>query len=592
MAAGLTEAALQPVIDTRPELVEQALRVTYDDPQVIQDLATLRATAEIFGTPLAELLIRYLEKDALTGKFAAFLLQHGIDLPDGALPAQPDWALAMGEFGAVTGPGFDEEALALFVRRSRAFRCRIKVNNVVAGSGVLISPRLVLTAAHVLTGAQGQPIRVQAADGQSYAARRAFSLPPHPDEERGLLPPAGAALTHPDVALLRLDRPLGHLFGRVDLSNLAQIPPGTHRFVLVHFPAGQEAGIEFGRLLRATAQDIRLKHDALSAEGSSGGAGFDRELRFVGLHQGRWDNSRRLVPHDQFVANDDFAARLRNDSQPRYPWSHDGSIDGHILIGRAAYFDGIAALVAGEAEMLRGLWIRRLDTAQSAGISFSYPVLQFYLRQMAAPDETHRIAPEEGSGDLVALVAETVLGAGALPKARAGVAPGETTDIAVLQDAARQLAASLQARAESSSRPIWLYVETAEGDLPRDQQLQLEHLIAACAPRPLIRIVLAGFESVALTSQLVTSLGEAQSARRPCLMREVLGPFTRAEVVFTLTEMARDLALGWDRTTVEDHAEAVLAGIAAQAGTYDGSQIGEVAARIRTLARQARGEWT
>ena len=46
MTSGLTQAALQPVIDTRPELVEQALRVTYDDPQVIQDLATLRATAE------------------------------------------------------------------------------------------------------------------------------------------------------------------------------------------------------------------------------------------------------------------------------------------------------------------------------------------------------------------------------------------------------------------------------------------------------------------------------------------------------------------------------------------------------------------
>lgn len=592
MTSGLTQAALQPVIDTRPELVEQALRVTYDDPQVIQDLATLRATAEIFGTPLAELLIRYLEKDALTHKFAAVLLRDGIDLPDGALPPQPDWAQAMGAFGAVTGPGFDEEALAVFARRSRAFRCRISVDGTVTGSGVLISPRLVLTAAHVLTGAEGQPIRVHAADGQSYPARRRFCLPPHPDEERGLLPPEGAALTHPDVALLRLDRPLGHLFGRVDLGRLAEVAPGTHRFVLVHFPAGAEAGIEFGRMVRTSPQDLRLKHDAPSAKGSSGGAGFDRAFRFVGLHQGKWDNNRRLVPHEQFVSNAEFASQLQHDSQPRYPWSHDGSLDGHILIGRSDFFDGIAALVTGEAEMLRGLWIRRLDAGQSAGISFSYPVLQFYLRQMAAPDETHRIAPEDGGDDLLGLVSDTVLGAAARPAAQPGVAPGQTTDIAVLQDQARQLAAALQDRAETTGRPVWLFIETSDSDPPRALQMHLEHLIAACAPQGLIRIVLAGFEGVALTSNLVASLGEARSARRPCLMREILGPFTRAEVVFTLTEMARDLALGWDRTTIEDHASAVLAGLAAPAGRYDGSQIGEVARRLRKRVREARGDWT
>ena len=280
------------------------------------------------------------------------------------------------------------EKLAAFALRSQSFRCRIRVNGKVTGSGALVSPRLVLTAEHVIATANGMvpKLEVEGPDDRRYPATVALAVPPHESEVTGGLPPAEAAAAHSDVALLRLDVPLGRRYAQVDLPPAPVPCAGKSAFVLVHFPGGKASGISFGEVDRSAAGALRQAHTAKAANGSSGGPGFDAEFRFLGLHQGRLGKVKRIVPFEQFCANADFRARIEGDRQMRYLWSLDGSPEGHLVIGRQTFFDALATIAAGEAPALRGIWVRRKSIAESAGLAFSHDLLSAFLDASA-----HRI---------------------------------------------------------------------------------------------------------------------------------------------------------------------------------------------------------
>src|SRR5690606_30345307 len=259
--------------------------------------------------------------------------------------------------GGLVGIAFDEEKLAAFALRSKSFRCRVRVNGKVTGCGALVSPRLVLTAQHVIATANGAAPRleVEGPDGRRHPATVALAVPPHEAEKTGGLPPAEGAATHSDVALLRLDVPLGRRYAQVDLPPTPVPCNGKSAFVLVHFPGGKASGISFGEIDRSDCHAVRHAPAANGGDGSAGGPGFDAEFRVLGLHQGRLGRVKRIVPFERFSASADFRARIEGDRQVRYLWSLDGSPEGHLVIGRQTYFDALAAIAAGEAPALRGI---------------------------------------------------------------------------------------------------------------------------------------------------------------------------------------------------------------------------------------------
>lgn len=571
MAPALTDAALAPVLSDRPFVVEGALRAIYSDARQVRDIGVLREAAGDDPLAWAGALRGLLEQDAKTGEFVSILLRHGIDLEGIGAPETP----AM---------GWDHDGVARFAMASRGFRCRIRVDGATRGSGILISPRLVLTAQHVVDGAGAGTIDIVASDGQAHPARLAFAMPFNPVEETGAMPPASAALTECDIALLRLDRPLGHLYGRATLPDPPVDVNGRIDFALVHFPDGQDRGLQFDETWRNAPGDLRLVHEAASHKGSSGGAGFDTAFRFIGVHQGAWGDRKRLVPHDQFGSNAEFRAQIEADGIPNYLWSLDNTLDSHLVIGRTLFFDAVTAVVEGSAPRLRGVWVRRAVNAQNAGLSFTYRMLQAHLGALAAPDTCLRVAPATASDDLIALLQGAAFGTGATAD-RAGVRRGETTRVASDADRALALADALQDRAATEKRPVWIYFDSPLEEVSQEVQHQLEQLVGAILARPDLRLVLAGYETYDLPGALVQSVPDARAASGTCMMREILGQFTRDDVIHTLEAMSRTLGFGWAPAVVQHIAKRALHGLTAQGGRFRAEDLGAVAAKMLDEAR-------
>uniref|UniRef100_A0AAN0NL45 Trypsin-like peptidase domain-containing protein n=1 Tax=Yoonia rhodophyticola TaxID=3137370 RepID=A0AAN0NL45_9RHOB len=311
MTAVLTADLLQPHLEAHPDLVDDALAELYAGQPVKLSMDAVEVNAGLLGLNPADLLVLSLNKHQTAAKFVAFLQGHGIAIfPLTGLQAGP------------ADDTVDHQKMSDFAARSQAFRCRIQVGGRVMGSGALVSPRMVLTAAHViqqvLDAAEGDEpaLEIIASDTKRYPARTAFALPCHPDEHSGALPPATLAKAHMDVALLRIDHPLGRLYGHIKLPDAPHEWTGHSRFFLVHFPSGADTGLSIGEVTRQGAGDIRLPHNIAAAGGSSGGPGFGGDFQFLGIHQGRLGDFRRIVPYNQIAANDDFRATLQSDAPP------------------------------------------------------------------------------------------------------------------------------------------------------------------------------------------------------------------------------------------------------------------------------------
>lgn len=130
-------------------------------------------------------------------------------------------------------------------------------------------------------------LQVVASDGEPYSARYVWHSPVHENDRLGRLPSGPGAADHRDVALLRVMLPLGQSYGRIELPDPPISWSGPRLLALVHYPDGERRGFCTGRVLREADTDLRLRHNVRTAPGSSGGPGFDRNLEFIGLHQGR-----------------------------------------------------------------------------------------------------------------------------------------------------------------------------------------------------------------------------------------------------------------------------------------------------------------
>src|SRR4051794_35526624 len=288
----------------------------------------------------------------------------------------------------------DPPKLAVFGSRARAFRCRVQVNDAIAGRGCLIGPSLVVTAWHVVAvGAPDAPqepaprIRVILADRteQDVVVPPRFASQCGDAEWTGTAPRADAEVEgRNDVAVLVMRRPAAAHLGHAGLPGTVQATASRSSVVLVSFPEGRDEGIGLGHLSKIRNVTARWRHDIETAAGSSGGPCFDRRLELAGLHQGKWQGGGRLVPIGRFLT--DLEPLVAADVAPTTLWSLDGS-DAALVLGRDLFFQAVAAAAADDGRV-RGLRIKRNDPAgPTTGLAFSAEMLVRVL-QRRGPEQT------------------------------------------------------------------------------------------------------------------------------------------------------------------------------------------------------------
>jgi V8-like Glu-specific endopeptidase len=194
----------------------------------------------------------------------------------------------------------------------------IKIGNVPdsqkksAGTGFLVSPTLLLTAAHVIEslvengkqrpGSEDQAIvefhnRLQAPQGV-WPVRVRFApqwlvcmSPPNGSNGRIDLTPAEEAGKKLDFALIELSEPAGDITGVVDIAEPPD-PQAPGRLAVIGYTGGTACAFDDRELEEFDAAACRLRHLSNTEAGMSGGPCLDVEGRVIGVHEGAIDTAQ------------------------------------------------------------------------------------------------------------------------------------------------------------------------------------------------------------------------------------------------------------------------------------------------------------
>ncbi len=306
-----------------------------------------------------------------------------------------------------------------------------------------------LTAWHVVAAGSPDmnlpptaPIKVRLSDGQE---RKVLSAAPYLSactamEFAAKFPKAEADFAgHHDVAILQLESADGARLGFAELPAAGGAPQLTRDIIIADFPLGQAVGWAEGQMRRIPNLKARMRHNAPAAPGSSGGACFNSQCELVGIHQGRWDPAKRLVPLSQFLA--EIKDTVANDVAPPSVWSLDGTPTGGLVIGRDLFFQGVAE-ASKRGSRARGLRVRRRDVQRdgTVGLSFTYQLLKRVLELRPGAHRLLRIGFDMGLRDMLAALRNAGAAEGfdlpAEPPAL-GVREGDTTPEAAINDRRR-----------------------------------------------------------------------------------------------------------------------------------------------------------
>ncbi|WP_167858490.1 S1 family peptidase [Methylobacterium nonmethylotrophicum] len=514
--------------------MDEALRVAVD-PNLT--LAAFRLVLHASRESLPGQLLAWIEQAGKLQAFAAALGARRLPPPvtDDVEDTHLDSARAAFHFGFLVSA-----------------RCRIRRNGKFEGSGCLLGPSLVLTAAHVLTTnpaiLEFEDVEVEFQDGlREFVAPKPpvfASVSPH---DLSAQAPNGSPHygNEDDFALLRLTRPAGSRYANVPLP--AAIWPGSvgGTIFVWHFPDGADHGIGSGRLEAITDPDARWRHDVVTAPGSSGGACFNNRFDLIGIHQGQWPPQRRLVPLSRFV--DRIRACVAEDRAPPFLWSLTGDPSGPPVIGRDDLFEAFTHLVKPRTRW-RGLRVRRLrPEGPDTGLGFTFQILRALVARNAGQ---HRLlsydwpTPLGPTFDLLDDVEAWARRAKWLDAAAAetgldGARAGETGRAGAVGARAERLARALHARAEADRVIRWIVFDQPVEALGAAREA-LEALTAAILPWPSLRVVLIGLETLGTPG---SELGLAAAARQPdqgpgSFLTEWFGEFTREQVRATLSRAA------------------------------------------------------
>lgn len=412
---------------------------------------------------------------------------------------------------AINEAGFDCNAKqhGEQVQSTIAMVCRIDdARGRMLGSGVLIAPHLVATAAHVVEthvneAGEAQPegarrIRVKlnafttsAVDespenlDDDWLAGLAASDHRPDDKGRMTLPAAEDLTDSHDVAVLRLKGAPGWIRGWVDVTR-ARAPVDSSRRGLCfhHHPGGAAQVISMGSHLGA--HGCRFLHNCSSIPGSSGGPLLDHDARLVGLHHGFLEDEPdqpALAGGGEWLADWwDRNPALRSTAPEKSPFweirTSGSPGTGEPVIG----FDrmqervwsaqrgesplcAVATMSASAGRVLGGLVAKMLPSDRAEVVVLTRSELNRYA------------AIGIGGATPVTTVLQAMAGRLEAPPANADpILSGSevATDSVVATQLANELAERL--RRVQTSRTLWMIVNVGDGNLPSAVSEALGHL--------------------------------------------------------------------------------------------------------------------
>lgn len=484
--------------------------------------------------------------------------------------------------------------------QAQSFRCQILRGGNPSGSGVLVGPSTVLTAWHVVasptiydpTGVISN-IEVIVSDGRRFAATVLASSPCSECEFAARMPSNDLAIANlHDMALLKLNVPVGAALGFAELSaETAQLKPPRPLY-LVHYPNATNMGLAEGVTGKIRKIEARGGHNAPSSGGSSGGGCFDTQRKLIGIHQGRQTNGKgRYVPLERFAAQ--ARVVVANDIAPPTLWSETDTPESRLIIGRRSLFQAYAAAL--QNGRIRGIHVQRADPEDgSSELTFTYAIIKNLIAR--SPNaRLCRIALgtliEDIPGEVVRRVTDTGLTVDALEE-RQGVAKGQSAPEAVGADLGQRAADLINAAAAAAGVTMWLFFDQPAVSFGDEQRSAMEGIISKALRLPNIRIVVAGLEAAAVPGQPYYPGGTVEGA--PGLMVDYIRGFGRPEVIEAIT-----LAASAAKSTLDDVGAAALADVAIDGlpetnGILAASASEEVARRllvpVRTLFREQAGD--
>lgn len=472
-----------------------AIQLDSSAPRI--DPAALKVAAELIHVPVERLWVQALDAADLLASFARAMEARGAPINKNPI--------------ALHGTNIPHDQLAQFISSASSFGCRIEKDGQIVGSGILVGPTTVLTAWHVIArAAPDSPqkpwpkIEVLLSDQRRLKAQlpAAYESMCGADEYANVFPKNDTAVQglH-DVAVLKLATPAGALLGTAKLPDAPAPYQANNTILLVHYPAGTNVGIGVGSMARIRRLNARWAHTVGTRGGSSGGGCFDSSLTLVGIHQGRDPRDRgRMVPAQQFY--DQLRAIIANDEAPTRMWSLDGTPQGEFIIGRQGFFDAFA--MVRNNPRVRGIRIKRANAAGDlSGLPFSYHLTD---RMTSRSPEMRliRLSFEAVVPDVADEIARRATDAGIAvdpvgPKA--GVAEDQSAPEAVGADRGRRVAAAIDRKAAELGLQAWVFIDHPAIVFSDGPRSALEAFIDASIQHENIRLVIAGFEAVALPGQ-------------------------------------------------------------------------------------------
>jgi hypothetical protein len=541
------------------------------------NIAALRLASETTPLSLEELWVASLDNLGLLEDFVLALAARGVPIDLGSIPVDET---------TVTDKEFDR-----FLNAARAFRCRITKDGRVVGSGVLVGPTTVLTAWHVIARASpDQPqepwpeIEVVLANKKSMKAHvpAAYFSKCSVDEFKSRFPRSDrdVADLH-DVAVLRLARPAGALLGTAKLPESPVEYKANRPMFLVHYPDGQDRGIGVGAITRIRNLNARWSHTIGTKGGSSGGGCFDVSRTLIGIHQGLDSRRRgRLVPISRFY--DKLREIVANDEAPRRMWSLDETPDGEFIVGRQGFFEAFA--MVRRNRRVRGIRIKRANAAGDlSGIPFSFHMLE----QMTARIPELRLVRvsfetllTDVADEIARRVSDTGIAVDPVSPA-AGVADGQSAPEAVGADRGRRVAALIDRKCAELGVQAWIFIEHPAIVFGDSLRSALEAFVDASLQLDNIRLVIAGYEAVAMAGQDFYAEPNPPDEGGRGLMTELIAGFRASDVRLFLSDAAAAAGKTVSKERLDELVEEALDGLPNTNGVYEPWVAADVADRLR-----------